>query len=168
MLKVVIAYENQYDAVRATGMTEQVAAQLSGRVELESEAWKFELLNYPQALERATDEASKANLIVISVSNTGTELPDHVKTWIENLPPCEPHNQRALVALFDKGKQPLDTSSHVYEYLQQIAYKRDMAFFCNTDSKLPAQPPPSRYGSTLRQEKIPVMHEEALSDHVGG
>src|SRR5262249_17960024 len=96
--------------------------------EINSDLWKFELLNLPQLGERAALEAAQADMIIISTRGTG-ELPAHVKKWIERWLPQKTGGQSALVALLHPDPAPMGEWPPLCAYLRQVAERGNMDFF---------------------------------------
>jgi len=138
-LKILIVYETLYDAVRATVMSQRLADQLQSSTEIKSDLWKFEPLAYPDAREEAANEAAAADMIIFATRGTA-ELPDHVKSWVASWMYRKRPGEAVLVALFDREEKFDGEVPRPLDYLQEIAKKAGMDFFCNTN-----EPPPPHF-----------------------
>lgn len=131
-LKILIAYENLDAGVRAKKISERVAAQLNSKFNFQNNLYKFDFLSHPQLREEATLEAATADVVIISAHEAG-DLPYHVKNWMEEWVPCRRKSQSALVALLGKDDDDQWKSAVTREFLQQMAERAQMDFFCKTD-----------------------------------
>jgi hypothetical protein len=128
VLNIFIAHENLAAARRARELRQRLAANLRHETRIEGETWNFALLANAHLRERASIEAAYADMIIIS-ANGGSDLPAHVKAWLETLPPAEPNN-KALVSLLDVNETQISMEP-TRRYLGGIAEKSGMDFFCN-------------------------------------
>ena len=130
-IEVVIVYENFAAGIRAKSMLDRLSAALQPEFGINRGLWKFELLDYPQLREQAAIEALKADMIVVS-TNGDSDLPEHIKNWIESWLPQKREGLAALIALLDHPQQKTD-SWPAYTYLRQVANEGKMDFFfCKT------------------------------------
>jgi hypothetical protein len=89
--------------------------------------WNFALLRNELLRERAIQEVAKAALVVISLR---TELPAHVKSWVEGWPVHSQRGEAALVTFLD-SEQPWTNLRDQVAYLQRRADACNMDFLCN-------------------------------------
>lgn len=124
--KIVIAYETFAAAIHAKEMSERMAFQM----ESECDAWPFELLAVDRVREHAITMAAAADMIIVAARGA-LELPDAVKDWIENGLLQKGSDPTALVALLHDDWIVSSKPPPLCVYLQQIAERGNVDFFCN-------------------------------------
>jgi hypothetical protein len=129
VIKVVVAYEDFDTGTRAMEMSERLAFRLKPRFEINSSAWKFEMLAHPQLRNQAVTETSEADMIIVSAHDS-TEVPAYVKNWMEGWLTQKRGDQSALVALLDQAEHIVDEVSPLRAYLRQMAERGCIDFFC--------------------------------------
>jgi hypothetical protein len=129
--RILIAYETLSSGLRAREMSERLAARLQSEFEMSSDVWKFELLSHPQLRAQAASEAAAADMIIMA-ARRATELPAHVKHWIESWIPQRRGGAAALVALLDEPEEGEGSgaSAPLGAYLQRVAEAGHLDFFC--------------------------------------
>ncbi|MGD0813654.1 MAG: hypothetical protein ABSA83_08635 [Verrucomicrobiota bacterium] len=133
VFRIFMACENQAVSIQARRVQSQVEALCGDEIVIVSKFWNFALLRQEQLRDYAAIEAAEAEMIVISC-RAGSDLPPHVKAWMERWPVRPQANQAALVALIDHDKQTwADPHGHI-AYMRQIADCRGLDFFCNHDA----------------------------------
>lgn len=130
-LKVFIACEDKASFLRAQRIVRNVEDLCSEEINLVPMYWAFALLRHDTLRECAAKEAANAEMIVLSYRGT-TELPPHVKCWVESLPSRPQSGQGALVVLV-KFPDGWAQAQPDISYLRQIAESRGLDFFCNRD-----------------------------------
>jgi hypothetical protein len=133
VFNIFIAYGNFAAALRAQEMRLRLAARFRHEAEVTGETWNFALLANEHLLEQASIQAADADMILIS-TDSAFELPAHVRTWLESLPPGKPTKQ-ALVALLDSANENEMRVEPIRSYLRQIAGRSGMDFLCNADKQ---------------------------------
>lgn len=135
--RVILVYEDLPSAMRAQDVIFRLTAELKPKFELHNEAWKFELLRFPQLMEEARFDAIEADIIIISARNE-FEFPAPVINWIESWLPDQVGRQCSLIALFNRevatAEEVESGTQFASEYLQRIAEIAGMEFFCNAGS----------------------------------
>jgi hypothetical protein len=131
--KVFIACDNHLALLQARKVQHQVEALCAGEMEVWQVVWNFSLLRHSELREHATREAAAAEMVVLSLCGT-SELPGHVKRWMEGLPSRRRRGEAALVALTGPGR---GQSNYVQlDFLRQIAATRKLDFICNQSTRL--------------------------------
>ena len=130
--KIVVAYEDFLSGIRARDMSEKLAHRLKTEFAINSDLWKFDLLMGRLLREQAADAASEADMIIIS-AGAGTELPAHVKGWVERWSMQKRNRLSVLIALLHQEEEPPENQiPPLCHYLRQVAEKAGMDFFCKT------------------------------------
>jgi len=129
---VLIAYED-FDTGKLAKRTYDFLVENLGRdCNFVNQMWKFDVLSIPNLRQIAVDDATGADIIIISCH--GDELPEHVKLWIESWLE-RALNPLALVALFDRSPDSKRESSAVRSYLSGVARRGRMEFFAQPEKK---------------------------------
>jgi hypothetical protein len=111
----------------------EMAQRLTAGWESECDVWPFQQLS--RACGHASVSASMANIIIVTVGASG-ELPAWLKVWFETWSPRRTSAPRALAFLLDGDNGPSAQRSR--DFLQKVAERCRMDFFCNFDaSSLP-------------------------------
>src|ERR1051326_1199971 len=128
--KVVIAYEDFDTGKLAKRTYDFLTEALGPDCSFTNQMWKFDVLLLPKLREIAIEDASGADIIIIS--SRGRELPTHVTQWIDGWK-ATAHNPLALVALFDPHQEARGEVNAARSYLAEVARNRNMEFFAQTD-----------------------------------
>ena len=117
-------YENFSAGVDAWRFCRRLVRKLDSAVQ--EHMWNFDVLKIDEVRKAAVRAASKADVVIISVSGH-TELPINVREWLDLwLWMGEPVDS-ALVALFDSPAVPAAASTCTY--LRSIARRARIEFF---------------------------------------
>ncbi|HWX19345.1 MAG TPA: hypothetical protein VN578_05480 [Candidatus Binatia bacterium] len=125
---VIVAYEDFEAGMYAKKTCDLLSENLGRHCAFASQMWKFDVLKIPKLHELALNDASEADLIIIS--SKGGELPVHVQTLLE-LCLSEPHRPIALAALFvgDAHEKTAQTQA----YLAEVAKRGQLEFFAQSN-----------------------------------
>jgi hypothetical protein len=141
ILKIVIVYENLFTGIKAGTVLMRLDAQLEAEFEIDggdwqmdSGAWRFEMLGDPELQRLAVAEAVEADMIIISVGDS--ELPACVRSWIEQSLPLKDGRPVALVALLDRGNDTFSEPSPPETYLRRLAGQYGLDYFCKTHNQI--------------------------------
>jgi hypothetical protein len=139
--KIVLLHDNPVSGLRGTSILARLAGKMTGEDEkMNTETWKFEVLLQPALRERAASRMREANMIVISADG-GSELPEHIKIWMENTLSERQNREAAIVALLNWESVMSRELPRLGSYLQELAVKSGLDFFCNHDAWRPRQEP---------------------------
>ena len=125
---LVVAYDTEATRARAFTLCGHLVKQLEDDHDIRQSWWKFPFLYDPQLLERATDVALAADMIVISL-NHGKELPFIARTWIEGWLSQKDGHDAALVALVENTPSARCSDCAILRYLNTVARQAGMDFF---------------------------------------
>jgi hypothetical protein len=128
--KIFIACEDQAALVQARKVQRQLEALCGDEIIITPKFWNFALMRHEALREFAVQEAARADMIVISL-RPDSEIPDHVKSWMDSLPVRPEAGRAALIALIGRGQERAVTLHPHVPYLRQIAERRGLDFFCN-------------------------------------
>ena len=124
---VVIVYEDFAAGKHAKETYDYLVQQLGRDFDFNNQMWKFDVLGNSKMKEMAVKDAVVADLVVLSSHGVG-ELPDEVKSWIEQWT-AQPGNAMVLVALMDRPEDEASEPSSIRAYLQGVARKSKLDFF---------------------------------------
>ncbi|MEY2410191.1 MAG: hypothetical protein QOF48_2861 [Verrucomicrobiota bacterium] len=124
---VVIAYEDDLTRHRAMHLHDHLARQLSDDFDFQCAWWKFGHIADPTLREQAVDDATAANMIVLSLHDEN-ELNPAAQMWMEDWTCRREHHKCALVTLFPDSEM---RRAPVFARLKQIARQARMDFFTN-------------------------------------
>ncbi len=125
---LVVGYEDATTRSRALRLYDRLAQQLLAEYDFRCAWWKFNHLQDDSLMAQAIDDATAANMIILSLSARPC-LPLPGKAWIENWAARKAKRKSALVALLDMSHQPAAAPNQIQDYLQQIARSANMDFF---------------------------------------
>ena len=155
--KIFIVYDHSTAAIRA----KQMAERLAGQLDSECDVCPFEWLALERVRGHAAFKASLSNMVIVTIP-VQEELPDCVKDWIECWLQKKNSGPTALVALLDEDEMAADKPSRSCAYLQRIAERGNMDFFCNLE--LQKQPEDVETGH-YQPDSILEMQPEALPEY---
>ena len=122
----VIAYQDTATRNRVFHLYDHLAQQLFGEFDFRGTWYRFDFLANETVRRAAVQEATRAQMIVISLRQSNT-LPGHVIHWIDAWSSRRSTHKSALVALV-AGE---DKKSPLHDYLQKIAHRSGMDYFAN-------------------------------------
>ena len=125
---LVVAYEDEATRARAFALCDHLVRELRDDHDMRQSWWKFSFLYDPRLLERATETALTANMIIVSLNNE-KELSFIARTWIEGWLGQMNGHDSALVALVDNAPSPRCADCPMLRYLNGVAHKAGMDFF---------------------------------------
>jgi hypothetical protein len=135
---ILTAYESLERALRVKELLDRLASDLRSTCKINCEFWNFELLEHPPFRAQAAAEASEANMVIIAARGD-TDLEDGVKSWLEAWLPRRQSEHTALVALLDEEGRRSGEPPRPCAYLQKIAERSNMDFFCQAGGWQPDQ-----------------------------
>ena len=147
-INVVIVYEDYATGLRAKRLHDNLCRQLEPECEVNQSMWKFDVLSSPRLGAVAAEEATEADLILVSMHGDG-ELPREVKDWLETWAAEKTGQNSALVALFDEVEEDESQVDTIQRYLRQIARRGGMSFFAD-----PAASPEWEAGFTPERTEL--------------
>jgi hypothetical protein len=136
-LKVLIVHENTTAGLQAANVLQSLATQMENKLgidvnpwEICSHVWRFEWLQNPHLCEQAVSESIDSDMIIIATDSC-TELPATIRSWIESVLPRK-QGAIALVALLGKKDGPQSGVLPSERYLRQLANHYQVDFLCQT------------------------------------
>jgi hypothetical protein len=136
-LRVVTVYQDPLTRHWATELWERVGQLISGE-DVRRQAWRMSDLTDPGVFAEAVRAAAEADVLVVSVRDTG-ELPINLLLWTDAWLPGRAGPAGALVALIGVPSQPDAQSGRAYQYLEAVARKAGLDFLPQ-ERKLPDGP----------------------------
>jgi hypothetical protein len=135
--KIVLLHDDPVSGERGSAVLERLAAPLeAGSDKLNTDIWQFEALLQAEFRAGAASRIREANLIMISATGAA-ELPGPVKHWMESTLSRRADQEAAIVALLDGGPADQSELPPLGSYLQELAAKSGMVFFCNNGTGRP-------------------------------
>ncbi len=126
---VVMAYEDAVTRDRAMHLHDHLARQLNDDFDFQCAWWNFNHIADPTLREQAVDDATAANMIILSL-HAGNDLPSSAQRWMEDWSQRRDHHKCALVTLFAENGGP-QAAAPIFARLKQIARQAHMDFFTN-------------------------------------
>ena len=155
---LLIAYEDETTRGRAFALRDHLATELDDEHDIRQSWWKLAFLYDSQLRERATEAATNADMIVISLNN-GKELPLILRMWIEEWMKQKDGHDSALVALVNNAPSARCTDCPILRYLNSVARKAGMDFFPHV---FPAAPLRADTNASARGPGLMPLLEEIL------
>jgi hypothetical protein len=137
-LNVVVIYQDPLTRYWATDLWNRVG-QLIDSGGICSKSWKLSDLSCAFAFGDAVQAAAEADVLVISVRDTG-DLPLLLHVWIDGWMPQRAGRAGALVALIGVSARPDAQSGRTHEYLEAIARQARLDFMPR-ERRLPEESP---------------------------
>ena len=129
-IAAVAVYEDSSTRVRVEEFCRELSRDLGEKCELAREMWPVSELRVPQLRTIASNEASKADLVIVSV-HCGETLPDEMRAWLDGILKHKPRRHVVLLGLFDPVYN--GPSGALHASLKSIADKGGMEFLAVTD-----------------------------------
>jgi len=126
---LVVAYEDSATRERAMSLHDHLAKKLSDDFDFQCAWWKFEHIADDTLREQAVDDATSANMIVLSL-RAGNDLPAAAQQWMEGWSHRRDHHKCALVTLFT-NESSATSAPPTFTRLKQLARQAHMDFFAN-------------------------------------
>jgi hypothetical protein len=136
-LKVVTMYQDPLTRYWATELWDRVE-QLIHCEDICRKAWKTSDLPQADVFADAVQAAAEADVLVISVRDTGA-LPLLLHVWIDAWIPKRAGREGALVALIGMPAHQDTQSDRAYQYLEAVARRAGLDFLPR-ERKLPEEP----------------------------
>jgi hypothetical protein len=153
-LRVVTLYQDPLTRYWATELWDRVGQLVDGG-DIRRKSWKIADLSQADVFADAVQVAAEADVLVISVRETGA-LPLFLHVWIDAWMPRRAGRVGALVALIGVPAQPDTPSDRAYQYLEAVARQAGLDFLPR-ERKLPAEPP----ADSTSAEVIPAANSAA-------
>jgi hypothetical protein len=124
-LALLATFEDSATCTRVKEYCQGLSRDLGQECKIMQHVWVFNTLRVRELQEIAAEEASVADLIIISV-HQAESLPDEVKDWIDLWLRQKGTHRAVLLALLDPAYQ--GSSSSIRRYLQEVARRGGMEF----------------------------------------
>jgi hypothetical protein len=120
-LRVAIVYQDVLTREWATELWDRVE-QLTDRRKIQCKSWNISELAHDGEFPLAVNAAAEADVLVISVRDTG-ELPLFLHVWIDAWIPRRRGREGALVAILGVPAQPDAQCGYTRDYLEAVAHR---------------------------------------------
>jgi hypothetical protein len=129
--EIVVAYEEIAAGKRAKEICDRLQTNLEAFFVFETHLWRFDVLGLPELNNIAVRDAIQARLVIIAIDGR-SELPVHLKSWMEIWVALRPVQPGALVLVVEPppGCGVIQCHSERH-YLERIAQRARMRFFAS-------------------------------------
>lgn len=144
---VVIIYDKKESALRAKLIFDRLMARFGDQFYIQSDFWRFDVLELPEAQDQAVWAGQVANLIIVASQSGETSMA--VKSWLEKCVARKSGGPSALVELFH-GRDAGGVQPEISDFLKPFASGAD--FFVHE-----MEPPVSRiesYGAAPASSRL--------------
>lgn len=166
---MVVGYECYAAGVRALELHQRLLARWSDCLDVRLIVWKFEPLGIPALLQKATEDAINADLIVISLTGNHA-LPPEASTWLN----CWRRKNKkcpALALLLDAEYRATEHAQNISALLREVAAESKLPFFTSAADSLEIDhrsgaasgPPQYETPDVLRA----ALHADEYGEHWG-
>jgi hypothetical protein len=144
---VVIIYENTVTGKRANHFCENLMRELDGTTLGIKDLWSFKVLDIPHVRRAAVEAAAMADVVILALEGHA-ELPDGIKTWMEQW--AGPEAARTvdqspiLIALFGTSDDKHKAVASTRAFLGALAETAGLAFLHTQGQALAKDRPPAR------------------------
>lgn len=129
--KVFIAYESFESGLKAVEVYQHLLRRFENDFSFDVDFWRFEALQVPSIEQRAAEQASKADMVVIAVDGVrrlAVEFQHWIETWIRK----KVGQDSALVFLAKHPSEIEASSTYFRAYLRGVAVRGDMTFIADS------------------------------------
>jgi hypothetical protein len=127
-LNVQIVYEDLSAGLRAKQTADWLEAQLPPQRDMRLKLWRFDLLSEPALREEVTNEAMRADLVLLSAHGQHG-LPEDVSTWIREWLTQGTDEPPALIVVFDASAEGSAAANDFLASLRRAAGPRGIEVF---------------------------------------
>jgi hypothetical protein len=124
-LALLATFEDSVTGMRVKEFCQDLSRHLGEQCQIVEHVWLLSTLRFRELQEIAAEEASAADLIIISFHDAAS-LPDEVKGWINLWLRQRGTRKAVLLALLDPADE--EAPGAVEAYLQEVARKGGMEF----------------------------------------
>jgi hypothetical protein len=124
------AFEDAHTETRVNEFCRALGRQLGAKCKITQQMWLFNELRVQQLRGIAATEASKADLVIISVHHAQS-LPGEIQDWIKLWVGQKGRRATALLALFDPVY--VGDSTALQSYLKDLAAKHKLEFLVRAE-----------------------------------
>lgn len=129
-LALLATFEDSVTGMRVKEFCQGLSRNLGEQCQIIEHVWLFSTFRLRELREIAAEEASAADLVIISV-HQGAKLPEEVTSWIDLWRSHKAPRQAVLLALLDPAYG--EASGPTEAYLQEIARRRGMEFLVESE-----------------------------------
>jgi hypothetical protein len=131
-----VAYEDTASRDQAIVLCDHWVEKHWEDFELEVSWLRFDYLADSRIATDAIAAAAKADMVIFS-AQTGRELPQAVKSWIESWAAKKDNRESVLVSLIGGACDPMKGVSPIHYYLRDIAQQAGMDYLSNLAAAQP-------------------------------
>ncbi len=136
--RVMIVYEDFLNGQQAIEIYKMLLDHLGPNVQFDCHLWNFSGLRESRIFHSSIQEAAEADMILLSLHGD-KPLPRETSEWLCSAAKSGSCQHRALVVLMNNLDEEQARKSHDYHFLQALAEKSVMDFFCHARKLPPSQ-----------------------------
>jgi hypothetical protein len=164
---VAVVYENAEIREAAVAFCDSLAEKFWSQLGFDVSWWSFSLLGNPGASAEALKSAAGANFIVFA-SAADSELPEHVRNWVEQWVLFRGEKEGALIGLpVSAGAEPAG-SIQIHLYLRDVAHRAGMDYLTDVPQYIGQPIPDSPQFLAERADKVSSVLDEILHQRPPG
>jgi hypothetical protein len=135
-LVLLATFEDSVTGMRVKEFCQGLSRHMGPECQIVEHIWLFSTFRLRELQEIAAEEASAADLVIVSV-HQDESLPDEVKTWIDLWLAHKGARHTVLLALLDSGYEEVPGPTQTY--LQDTARRGGMEFLVESGDVPPAR-----------------------------
>jgi hypothetical protein len=167
---VVVVYEDSAARERAVVFCDQLVTRFWARFEFEVNWWSFAMLGPAAAAKAATENAARANLLVISATSV-SDFPAPIKGWIETSLSVRGEREGLLAGLIEPSANPSGWQGQKHNYLRNAAHRAAMDYLTQVPHDIADAVPDSLDSYTRRADEVTslldgILRQQAPPPHL--
>lgn len=126
-IRLLVCYDNAEGRLRAARALRRLGQKVGAWLDLRAGWSSLEFLTHPDGIRGLTDQLTRADILLISVS-AALGLPLAVRAWLETA--LQPGGERrtALLALLERGRSSHSRCSATHWFLREVARRAGIDF----------------------------------------
>ena len=165
-----VVYEDSAARERAVVFCDQLVRRYWECFEFEVGWWSFAMLGQAEVIKEASENAARANLIVVSTTPEG-DFPAPIKAWVEATLRLRGDREGMLAGLMEPPASPSGWEGKKHNYLRNAAHRGSMDYLTQVPPEI-AQPIPDSIESySERAQQMTsvldgILHQPAPPPHL--
>jgi len=167
---VVVVYEDPAARERAVSFCDQLVTRFWTGFEFAVNWWSFALLGEAEAAREATQNAGRADLIVVSATSEG-DFPAPIKGWVEAWLRLRGEREGLLAGLIEPSARPGGWEGQKHNYLRNAAHRGAMDYLTQVPQHIAHAIPDSLDSYTRRADQVTsildgILHQPTPPPHL--
>ncbi len=159
---IAVLYENAETREAGVAFCDCLAQRFWSEFGFDVSWWPFSLLSDAQASNEALKKAGEADYIVFT-SSAESELPEHVRNWVEQLVLLRGEREGTLVGLPLAAKTQALVPAKVHFYLREVAHRAGMDYLTEVPQSVGQPIPDSPEFFSQRAQTVTSVLDEILN-----